>query len=311
MKVVLVDGYHNYWSWLYWRPEMAAEFSKHGIQWETSREWTDDADVVMSTPDKVNSSYAGPLIVFEPIEMGAMTTVTRKLLGMHDILAVVKIMSYPQLAQHNEWTVEHRVLGGEWKVEPIDENALMLIRVATTYQNDMFTVAGVGGHLERSIDVSMCVGGRSLFDVDHYRIHRQMAVQSVAALNFKYEVALFYARLNSRDAFVPKQAIHLMKRSKAVCCPWGVTEMSIRDYHAALCGCTLIKPWERVDLNPSPYKHVVHCSQDYVDLEGAVAQAVEGFDACSRYEFAKSLSRRLTNESQIGMVVDMVKGIVL
>ncbi len=74
----------------------------------------------------------------------------------------------------------------------------------------------------------------------------------------------------------------IVARSKVVVSPFGVSEVSIRDYEAVIAGCILIKPHMskmQIYLNPFHEETTVYCKQDYSDLDKALEIAEQKWES--------------------------------
>lgn len=72
-------------------------------------------------------------------------------------------------------------------------------------------------------------------------------------------------------------AWEVTKRSKVVVSPWGVSEISWRDYEAVLGECMIVKPRQPfIDATWNPWReNTVFCEPDFSDLEVAVRKALD------------------------------------
>lgn len=78
-----------------------------------------------------------------------------------------------------------------------------------------------------------------------------------------------------------EDAYRLSARSRVVISPWGICEVSWRDYEVVLGRAMMVKPRQpMMDLtsNPWVFNNVVYCSPDFTDLGDAVAQALDEYD---------------------------------
>ena len=79
-------------------------------------------------------------------------------------------------------------------------------------------------------------------------------------------------------------AYTLAARSKVVVSPWGVCELSWRDYEAVLGGAIIVKPRQPyIYCSAQPWitnkgGNFVFCDPDFSDLRGAVERALNMYD---------------------------------
>ena len=89
-------------------------------------------------------------------------------------------------------------------------------------------------------------------------------------------LAVFVGDYQMGYAFDWKRSWELVSRAKVVVCPWGVCEISWRDYEAALSRAVLVKPRQpHMIVDPNPWQHVVYCEPDFIDLREAVDKAMD------------------------------------
>lgn len=131
-------------------------------------------------------------------------------------------------------------------------------------------------------DIDVCfIGTMHYGGLDQPRVHRQHLLQNWHKVDLFSSVALFSAQKEAAIAIEWWQTWEFIKRSKVVVSPWGVCEISWRDYEAALGECMIVKPRQpQMDVIASPWReeNVVYCEQDYSDLHVAVATALAGYD---------------------------------
>lgn len=89
-----------------------------------------------------------------------------------------------------------------------------------------------------------------------------------------------------------EEYFEIAKRSKVVVSPWGVCEVSVRDYEAALAGCMIVKPKQpamELYCNPWMTFNTVYCEPDFRDLPYAIKEAEERYDPDALRELAVHL----------------------
>jgi len=94
-------------------------------------------------------------------------------------------------------------------------------------------------------------------------------------------VGLFNASYGPKYVIGWHQVWEIVKVSKVMVCPWGICEISWRDYEAVLGGCMIIKPEQpemSVTCNPWKPKNVVYCKHDFSDLDDSIGKAIRLHD---------------------------------
>jgi len=108
-----------------------------------------------------------------------------------------------------------------------------------------------------------------------------------------------------------QDSYNLAARSKVVVSPWGVCEISWRDYEAVL-GCAMIvKPRQpSMDVSCNPWQdNVVYCEPDFSDIGDAARVALEQYDA--KREYLEGMRRELIEYSHMDYLANGIRDMLL
>lgn len=89
-----------------------------------------------------------------------------------------------------------------------------------------------------------------------------------------------------------REAYEVTKRSKVVVSPWGICELSWRDYEATLARAMIVKPRQsKIRVTESPWQddNTVYCEPDFSDLRPAVDEAMERYNEANLYAIRKRM----------------------
>jgi len=126
--------------------------------------------------------------------------------------------------------------------------------------------------------------------------HRAILRKEWHQLDGFLSVAVFNADVGIGYVIKWTQAWNVISRSKVAVCPWGICEISWRDYEAVLGGCIIVKPKQPfIDVTCSPWtdQNVVYCETDYSDLGDRVSEAIQLYEA--RKDVLLELRRHMTS----------------
>jgi hypothetical protein len=106
--------------------------------------------------------------------------------------------------------------------------------------------------------------------------HRQSAVRAI------HDLPKSMIRKTDATGKIPLARYRdIMHASKIVVSPWGYGPLCVRDFEAALSGCTIIKPKHNVWAtfpNPLQEHSVYDCAPDFSDLENVVDKSLSNWD---------------------------------
>ena len=105
----------------------------------------------------------------------------------------------------------------------------------------------------------------------------------------------------------------LVKESKVVVSPWGVTELCWRDYQACIGRCMMVKPYQgdiKTYCNPWHEKNTVWCKPDYSDLPEAVeiAESLWDYDVLEGIR-QQTLVAAMSVSALAGLVANTLKSV--
>lgn len=118
-------------------------------------------------------------------------------------------------------------------------------------------------------------------------LHRKRLMSQWGQLQDLRSMGMFYggpgykAGGNVKRYMSPAAHYNLCASSKVVVSPWGVCELSWRDYEAALGCAMMVKPrGPQIEASPTPWTedNTVWCEPDFSDLRECVDEAIEKWD---------------------------------
>lgn len=131
--------------------------------------------------------------------------------------------------------------------------------------------------IDKKWDVSF-IGTMHHFGSRFVKQHRANLRRAWGQLDEFPSVAIFAADVAHGGYAIPwKESWKIVKRSRTIVSPWGVCEISWRDYEAALAGCMMIKPRQpeiKATCSPWHKENVIYCQPDYSDLADRVLDSL-------------------------------------
>ena len=92
--------------------------------------------------------------------------------------------------------------------------------------------------------------------------------------------------------FNEQQQFEFCRHAKVVVSPWGVCEVSVRDYEAVMACCMMVKPTQSemiINCNPWHEENTVYCKPDFSDLDEAISKAEELYDIDTLRDLANAM----------------------
>ena len=139
--------------------------------------------------------------------------------------------------------------------------------------------------VDKSWDVSF-IGTMHHYGNSFVKQHRANLRRAWGQLDDFPSVAIFASDVaHGGYAISWKESWKIIKRSRTIVSPWGVCEISWRDYEAALGGCMIIKPQQpeiKATCSPWHRENVIYCNSDYSDLAERVLDSTVHTPALER-----------------------------
>ena len=256
------------WNAPFHKPEFQSLLSKHGFQVVSQ-----NPDVVFDTLSVANMQPDRPTVVFVRRDASWLSTDTDELARNPNVVGfMVPLVTTDPATSLSCWL---GAAAGDPRSKPVLPLTGMLW--SETKRHPYYLNAQ-----PTHKDIDVCFIGTMHHDGHPFvKSHRQSLLQNWYSLEDYSSVGLFSAQEKARYVTSWRQTWEFVKRSKVVVSPWGVSEISWRDYEAALGECMIVKPHQpHIDVMATPWRaeNVVYCDQDYSDLKMSVANALDKYD---------------------------------
>ena len=244
---------------------------------------TDNEDVIFQDIHYCLGEIDRPTIVFDRHDTSRVTPVALSVESNPHVLGYC----LPLLAKQPELSIAKHIYNGgveyPFPVKPVRV-------VSTMLWNRMFQA------WTRSIEIPQKTIRASFCGTVHYpsvpftQNHRRQMMDH-------WPVEKTFAMFNGvrHYYFNEQQQFEFIRRSRVVVSPWGVCEVSIRDYEAVMGCAMMVTPWQAdmtINCNPWHERNTVYCEPDFSDLHEAISKAEDMYDE----GFLRSLSRGMIEE---------------
>jgi hypothetical protein len=235
-----------------WFRQLLSEF---GVQIVTSGQDVDWIDV------RYGSTITGPTILFDRHDSSLVTPMAIHESKRPEVLAI----TIPLLARQPELSMAKHVYNrGEDYARPKKPvgviNTMPWYRCESEFMRDLMIPP-------KTITASFC-GTSQYGHIAYCTNHRRRMID-----RFPRHNTVCVLRGAPEYFFQTELLLDVLLRSQVVVCPWGVCEISVRDYEAVLGECMIVKPRQSaMDTTENPWTdgNTVWCDPDYSDLTDAI-----------------------------------------
>lgn len=252
----------NQWNIPFCLPEFAHALKAHNVELVDRGQ-----DLTLATLT-VTEDIEGPTIIFMRADTSWFMPACHRWLDHPDVIGfampLVAADPHQSISQH-VWHTSIRLT--DKPVIPITGMLWQLLRGYAAYADEL---------PEKTIDV-LFVGTMHRFVHLFPEIHRSNLVKHWHTLSHYTSVACFAATNPFEYAIDPHETWQLIKKAKVIVSPWGVCEISARDYEACFAECMIVKPSQPdmdVMANPWHGHNTLYCQPDYSDLAFHVRSAL-------------------------------------
>lgn len=256
---ILTDRTEDVWNWKLEDADFLIACKKHGIELVQNGQDITFIDTRLEPVD-------GPLIVFDRWDCSALTKATA---DKWDHLE--NVLGYITPIKAMAGSIVDRVFGETRTEKPVGNWCSM------AYRYEPHQLAHWKEPWKKEIDVSF-VGTTTYGDADGFcSKHRQRLMDNWSLLQGYNSVGTFVNR--PKGQYVDGYPI--ARASKVIVSPWGMCEISWRDFEAVLSEAMIVKPYQsefQVTVNPWQQGNVIYCNRDYSNLADAVDMALEQYD---------------------------------